>query len=64
MVWYFHPVNSLVVSRNLWLILLNKIGLFLNLLKHTSIFKYNSKDSKSVLIFPPALVVVELLAVL
>ncbi len=32
----FHPVNSLVVSWNLWLILLRKIWLFLNLVKHTS----------------------------
>ncbi len=32
----FHPVNSWVVSRNLWLILVNKIWLFLNLVKHTS----------------------------
>ncbi len=44
----FHPVNSLVVSRNLWLILFSKILLFFNLFKHTS---KNSKDSKSVLIF-------------
>jgi hypothetical protein len=32
----FHPVNSLVASRNLWLILLSKIRLFLYLVKHTS----------------------------
>ncbi len=32
----FYPVNSLVVSRNLWLILWSKIWLFLNLVKHAS----------------------------
>ncbi len=32
----FHPANSLVVNRNLWLILLSKIWFFLNLVKHTS----------------------------
>ncbi len=32
----FHPVNSLVVSRNLWLILLSKICLFLDLAKNAS----------------------------
>jgi hypothetical protein len=57
----FHPVQSLVVSRNLWLILLSKIGLFLNLVKRTS---KNDKDSKSVLIFSLALVVVESLVIL
>ena len=31
----FHPVNSLVVSRNLWLLLLIKILLFLNLVQDT-----------------------------
>ncbi len=31
----FHTVNSLVVSKNLWLILLSKISLLLNLVKHT-----------------------------
>jgi hypothetical protein len=32
----FHLVNSLVVPRNLWLILLSRIGLFSDLVKHTS----------------------------
>ncbi len=31
----FHPVITSVVSRNLWLTLLSKIGLFLTLVKHT-----------------------------
>jgi hypothetical protein len=50
----FHPVNNLV-SRNPCLILLNKILLFLNLVKHTS----KIKDYKFVLIFSLALVVAE-----
>jgi hypothetical protein len=58
---HFHPVNRLVVERNLWLILLTKILLYPNLVKHSS---KNSKDSKSVLIFYLPLVVVELLAIL
>jgi len=58
---HFHPKNSLVVNGYLWLILLSKIGLFLNLVKHTL---KNSKDSKLVLIFSLALMVVELLAIL
>ncbi len=33
---HFHPVNSLVVSRNLQLILLSKIWFFLNLAKHAT----------------------------
>jgi hypothetical protein len=57
----FHQVNSLVFTRNLWQILLSKILLFLNLVKHAS---KNSKDSKSVLSFSLALVVVEFLAIL
>jgi hypothetical protein len=60
----FHPVNSLVVSRNLWLILLGKIWLFLNLVKYTTKNYLNLKDSKSVLIFYVALVVVEFSAIL
>jgi hypothetical protein len=32
----FHPLTSLAVARNLWLILLIKIWLFLNLVKHTT----------------------------
>ncbi len=44
----FYQVNSVVVSRNLWLILKSKIWLILNLVKHTwKIFN----NSKSVLIF-------------
>jgi hypothetical protein len=31
----FHSVNSSVVSRNLWLILIMKVLLFLNFVKHT-----------------------------
>jgi hypothetical protein len=45
--------------RNQWVILLSKIGLFLNLVK---IFK-NFEDSKSVFIFTLASVVVEVFAV-
>ncbi len=56
-----HPVYSLVVSRNLWLILLSKILLFLNLVKHTS---NNSNVSKSVLIFSLAYLISEFLAIL
>jgi hypothetical protein len=32
----FHLANSLVVLRNLWLILFSRIGLFSDLVKHTS----------------------------
>ncbi len=60
----FHQVNSLVVIRNLWLISLSKIGLFLILSKHTSKTVLNSHDSKSVLIFSLASVVAELLAII
>jgi hypothetical protein len=56
----FHLVNSLVVSRNLWLILLSKFWLFLNLVKNTS---KNSKDFKSALISSLALVAVEFIAI-
>ncbi len=55
-----HPINSVVVSRNLWLILKSKIWLILNLVKHTWKNFYNSK---SVLIFSLALLV-EFLAIL
>ncbi len=47
----FCPVNSLVVSRNLWLILLSKIWLFLDLVKRVFKKLKNSKDLKSALIF-------------
>ncbi len=30
----FHPINSFVVNRNQWLILLRKYAFFLNLVKH------------------------------
>ncbi len=56
----FHPVNSLIVTRNCWLILLIKISLFLNLSKHTSKnYRLQICD-----FFPPASVLVELLAIL
>jgi hypothetical protein len=32
----FHPLNSLFVSRNLWLILLSKILLLLNVVNNAS----------------------------
>ncbi len=54
----FHPAKNLVFSRNMWLILLSKFWLFLNLVKHAS---KNSKDSKYVLIFSLASVAVECL---
>jgi len=38
LVGLFHPVHSLVIIRNLWLLLLTKFWLFLNLVKHTSYF--------------------------
>jgi hypothetical protein len=60
----FHTVNSLVVSRNLWLILLRKILLFFNLVKHFSKYLITLEYSKSSLIFSLALVVVELLVIL
>jgi hypothetical protein len=61
--WIFHPVNILAVSRNVLLILLSKICLFFKF-SQTCILKnvLKSKDSKSVLIFSLALLVVELLA--
>ncbi len=59
----FHPENCLVVSRNMWLILFSKIGWFLYLAIQTKKF-CNSNDSKSVLIFSLALVVVNILAIL
>jgi hypothetical protein len=46
-----HPENSLVVSRNMWLILLSKIVLYLNLVKQHQNFPKNYKDSKYVPIF-------------
>ncbi len=53
------PLNHLVVSRNLLPILLSKILLFFNLVKHTSKNFKNFEDYKSVLIFSLALVFVE-----
>jgi hypothetical protein len=58
------PINSLVVSRDLWLIVLSQIKSLLNVVKHSSKNFLTSKDSKSVLIFSLALVVVEFLAIL
>jgi hypothetical protein len=60
----FHPVNRLFVTRNLWLVLLIKIWLFLKLVKHASKSFYNSKYSKYMFILPLALVVAELLVLL
>ncbi len=60
----FYPINSLVVTRKLRLILWIKIWLFLNLVKPISIVFYNSKNSKYVLIFSLALVVTEFLSIL
>ncbi len=57
----FHPVNRWAVARNRWLILFHKIWSLLNLVKHTSKFFWNSKDSKSALIYYIALVVVDLI---
>jgi hypothetical protein len=60
----FRTLNRLVVTRNLWLIILCKILLFFTFDKHTlKFFKY-SKDSKYVLIFCLAHAVIELLAIL
>jgi hypothetical protein len=56
----FYPVNSLVVSRNLWLILIRQISLFIIEVEHTLKVFFNSKDSKSVLILSLAVVVVAL----
>ncbi len=60
----FHPLNSLVVTRNLRLILLSKILSFSNLVKHTSKTFQNSKDSKYALIFSLTSVVAAFLAIL
>ncbi len=57
----FRLLNSLVVTKYLQLILFSKICLFLNLVKHIPESFWNSKDSKSALIFSVDLVVVELL---
>jgi hypothetical protein len=57
----FQPLNSLVVIRNKWLILLSRLCLFLTLVNVTP---KNYVVSKSKLKFPPALMVVELLAIL
>ncbi len=57
-------MNSMIVSRNLWLILISNIRLILNFVKYTSKILKNSKDSKYMLIFSLALVVVEVLAIL
>ncbi len=56
--------TSLVVTKNLWLILLSKVWLFSNLAEPATKNFYYSKDSKSVFIFSLALVVIELLAIL
>ncbi len=53
--WKYY-LNSLVVTRNLWLILFSK-----NLVKHTSENFWSSKDSKYVCIFSLAIMVAELL---
>ncbi len=58
----FDQVNGLVVFRNWWLIFLSKIILFLNLVTIPKVF-YNSKDSKSALIFSRASVVAELITI-
>jgi hypothetical protein len=56
---------SLVVSIIMWLILLSKIkNIFLNLVKHTSKNHLDSKDSKSVIIYSRALVIIVFLAIL
>ncbi len=60
----FPPVYSLIVTINLLLILLSKVSLFLNLVKHTSEFSLSSKDYESALIFSQASVIAELLAML
>ncbi len=49
----FHPLNSLVVSRNLWQILLGKIWLYLNLVKHSAKF-YKSLRIQNLCLFPLA----------
>ena len=59
-----HQVNSLVVTGNLWFILLSKILLFLSLVKHVPKNVPNSKDFKYTFIFSLYLVVVEILAIL
>ncbi len=60
----FHPIKSLVVSRNLWLILLSKICSVLNLVKPATKNLWNSEDCKSIFIFSLASVFVEFLAIL
>ncbi len=58
-------MNTLFVSRNRWIILLGTMKLLLNLDKQAiNYFFLNSKDSKYVLNFSLALVIVELLAML
>jgi hypothetical protein len=60
----FCPVNSSIVTSNLWLILLSKIW-FLFKLSDTYIkYLWYSKNSESALILSRALVVAELLAIL
>ncbi len=56
----FHPLNSSVVARNLWLILFSQSWWFSNLVKPTSKMFSNSKDSKYGLICYVASVVAEL----
>jgi hypothetical protein len=59
----FHPVYSLVVARNSWLILKVKFDFF-NLAKCASKYFYISVNSKFALTFPQASGVVELSAML
>jgi hypothetical protein len=59
---FFHPLYSLVVAGNLWLILLSKISQFSNLVKQTSKYFLNSKDYKYVIIFTLMLVVVKFIS--
>ncbi len=56
----FHPVSSMVFTRNRWLLLLSKIELSFKLSPKYKNNLQNSKDSKSVLIFSLAVVVVEI----
>jgi hypothetical protein len=48
----FHPVSSLVVTRNLQLILLSKIWLFSKLVKHTSKISKLLRIQKLCFFFP------------
>jgi len=59
----FQPLNRLVISRNMLLILLSKIEFILNLVKHASDF-FKFYGLQICAYFSLALVVVELLAIL